>query len=253
MNYEHFMLNKVALPIIRKAGKNSGYVRHYKGEREFAYKGKKIDEMDAFMDQQVCDLLSLLSTQGDSGFSIGFKRHLFDKGASFALLSPLTFTDDEFGSRLGFDESMQNKRLSAIFKDVEGRIYDIDAFIHRHKYTYNIDTDELTKGTDLTWSGCVMLYDDVNHTGWIVFTKGYIDPANKHFTGSNRVVVPSIEVIDNNCGRGTFIMNLSKMSAIPKEFFKDYTIISAKGKHFEENMELINARENDFLKVLGNL
>ena len=117
-----FLLNRIALPIIRKQAKDSSYIKHFKKEMEFARKGKKACGIDALMDEQVCDLLALLSSQGDSGFSIGFKRMYLTKAMMFEIFSPLTFEDSEFGNDYGGD-SVQNVRDSSVFKDKEsGRI-----------------------------------------------------------------------------------------------------------------------------------
>jgi hypothetical protein len=248
--YERFLLNKIALPIIRREERDSNYVKHYLMEREFCYQGHPVDKMDAYMDRQVCDLLCLLSTQGDSGFSIGFKRYLFDRGSSFKILSPLTFSDDEFGDWDSMDgKSVQNKRLSAVFKDRDGRIYDIDAFSYRISYVLNIDTHKVEKGNNLTWSGSVWLWDDIDNNGWEYFSRGYIAPDKKNFMGENRVVVPTIEIIDNTCGRGTFIMNISKKSAVPKEFFKDYYILSDR-KDCDEDLAFLENHHAEFVEAM---
>lgn len=135
---DNFLVEKVALPIIRRSAKDSHYISHFKKEMEFAHGGKKSCGIDALMEEQVCDLLALLYTQGDSVFSIGFKKHYFTKAMMFETLSPLTFTDEEFGVECG-GESWQNVRDSSVFKDkATGRIYDIDAFGHRILFDYNI-------------------------------------------------------------------------------------------------------------------
>lgn len=252
--YERFLLDRIALPIIRRQEKTSGYVKHYLKERKLASVGREPDCMDALMDRQVCDLLCLLSTQGDSGFSIGFKRYFFNRGSSFKILSPLTFSDDEFGDWDNMDgNSVQNKRLSAVFKDRDGRIYDISAFSHRTSYVLNIDTHKVEKGNDLTWSGSVWLWDDIGNNGWEYFSRGYIARDKKDFMGENRVVVPSVEIIDNTCGRGTFIMSISKKSAIPKEFFKDYYILSDRFKGYDEDMAFIREHEQALIDTLKNI
>ena len=234
-----FLLNRVALPIIRKQAKDSNYIRHFQKEMEFARKGKKACGIDALMDEQVCDLLALLSSQGDSGFSIGFKRMYLTKAMMFEIFSPLTFEDSEFGSDYGGD-SVQNVRDSSVFKDKEsGRIYDIDSFSKRTSLVYNVDTRELTKGNNLTWNGCVMVYDDLGDKGWFGATNGYINPENKHYTGDNKVIVPTIEIIDNKCDRGTFIMSITKMSAFPKKFFKDYELVPSDKKWAKDDIDFI--------------
>lgn len=251
--YKDFLLDKIALPIIRNEAKESRYISHYKREMEFARNGKRAEGMDALMDEQVCDLLALLSTQGDSGFSIGFKKHYFTKAMMFETLSPLTFKDDEFGDDYG-GSALQNKRDSSVFKDKNsGRIYDIDAFSHRQVFSYNIDTDEMKKSNGLTWSGSIMVYDDIHGKGWFGVSNGYIDPKNKNFTADNKAIVPTIEVIDNTCDRGSFIMSITRLSAFPKAFFKDYTLIASDKEWAKKDTDLIMSNRRLEIKLLNAL
>lgn len=248
---DSFALNQIALPIIRRAGKDSNYIKHYKKERAILSEKRVEDCMDRLMDSQVCDILALLSTQGDSGFSIGFKRYLLENAISFELLSPLTFTDSEFGEPYDEKGTRQNNRLSAVFKNSSG-IYDIDAFVHRTALEYNLDTKKLVDGNNLTWSGTVIFHDEKNGK-WIPANRGYIDLANESFRAKNRVTIPVINVVDDKCDRGTFIMNISKVSVIPPEFFKDYTLMSQCGKHIDEDLEIIKEHEDEFIKILERL
>ena len=71
------LILKQAIKYIVWFSKDSNYVKHALSEFDIAW-GEK-DEMQDFMCKQVIELLSLLSTHGDSGFSIGYKLNLFDK------------------------------------------------------------------------------------------------------------------------------------------------------------------------------
>lgn len=115
---------------------------------------------------------------------------------------------------------------------------------------------ELKKGSNTTWSGCVMVYDDINGNGWFGASRGYINPENKHFTGDNQVIVPTIQIVDNTCDRGTFIMNITKLSCFPKKFFKDYELVPSDKKWAKEDSELIQSdarRKIMLIEAMKNL
>lgn len=104
----------VAFPIIRKYESDSPLIKHYENEG-----GKMRD---------VKDLLAVFGTQGHSGASAPFIINCFHRAVQWKVLSPLKFTDDEFGSELGLnDKTRQNKRMSSVFKYPNGVIKDIDA------------------------------------------------------------------------------------------------------------------------------
>lgn len=258
---KNFLLYKIALPIIRWCGKDSNYVKHYDKEISIIRNGKPGCCIDGLMDSQVKDLLYLLSTQGDSGFSIHFKRRYFDAAAKFGLLSPLTFKDDEFGESYMSgrnDLTAQNKRLSSVFKS-NGKVYDIDAFSIRMSLQHNIDTKETVEGNGLTWSGGTWVHDKESGK-WFFMSRGYIDTKkNKTFMGENHVVVPTIEIIDNNCGTGTFIMSITDKDLIPNEFYKDYTIDSVfdterrSDERLKEDLEFLDSHNDEFVEVLKKL
>jgi hypothetical protein len=90
------------------------------------------DDMSALAARGAVDLVRVFSTQGHSGFSASFMRHLFHKLVAYEPLGPLTGADAEW-----FDHGdempagrFQNKRASHVFKDtVDGTAYDIDAVV----------------------------------------------------------------------------------------------------------------------------
>lgn len=72
------------------------------------------------------ELIAVFSKQGHSGGSAPITIETFKELASFKPLTPLTGKDDEWNEvRHG---EWQNKRLSSVFKDKDGKAYDIDAF-----------------------------------------------------------------------------------------------------------------------------
>lgn len=129
---KRFFLN-LAIKYIVWSGKNSPYVSRAKEEFRIAW-SNETDEMQEWMCKDVIELLSLLSTQGDSGFSIGYKLNLFEKMARFKTIAPLTFEDDEFFEPHSEDGCRQNKRNSGVFMYKDGRFRFVDDFICREKY-----------------------------------------------------------------------------------------------------------------------
>lgn len=71
--------------------------------------------------------------EGHSGMSAGLAVSLFKEVASYKPLTPLTGEDHEWGPPSEFVSSgaRQNKRCSHVFKDADGRAYDIGGRVFR--------------------------------------------------------------------------------------------------------------------------
>lgn len=89
------------------------------------------DDMSALAARGAVDLVRVFSTQGHSGFSASFMRHLFHKLVAYEPLGPLTGVDSEWVdvSEMSGVTMYQNRRCGRVFKDSDGRAYDIDAVI----------------------------------------------------------------------------------------------------------------------------
>lgn len=208
------LAHTVALPIIRKAAEGSCYISHY--------------ELEGGNFKDVTDLLSLLDLQGHSGCSIYPTLYNFEKAAKFEILSPLKFTDDEFGSLISFDDKhKQNTRLSSVFKYGENLFVDIDSI------TWTGDNIRLNKNNGefydsglkytSSFSGHCIVYDE--ETGeFIPVWSGNIITNTKDFMAENRVSVPCIEIGFGEEKRGIFFANFTLKSKIPQEFYKDYKL-----------------------------
>lgn len=92
-----------------------------------------LNEDGSFKDEQqkqMCDhiltLLKVFSDEGHSGASASYARNLFNKLSSFQPLSPLTGEGDEW------DESGQNKRCFSVFREKDGKVFDLDGRIFRN-------------------------------------------------------------------------------------------------------------------------
>lgn len=86
------------------------------------------DEMQEMICRHVLALLDVFSGEGHSGSTAPYTINMFKALASFEPLVPLTGEDwewSEVSERMG-SRCWQNKRASRVFKDEDGRAYDID-------------------------------------------------------------------------------------------------------------------------------
>lgn len=77
----------------------------------------------------VMELVKVFSRQGHSGASAPLVRQVFDKVAGYQPLVPLKGTDDEWFEYM--PGRFQNTRCHHVFKDGDGRPYDMDGRIFR--------------------------------------------------------------------------------------------------------------------------
>ncbi len=85
---------------------------------------------DGLIEKAVLELLKVFSEQEHSGGSASITRDLFMKLSDFQPLAPLRGTDDEWVKT--FDGGYQNRRCAHVFKDENGRSYDIEGIIFRY-------------------------------------------------------------------------------------------------------------------------
>jgi hypothetical protein len=89
--------------------------------------GKYSDEMQGMICDHVLKLIEMFSDEGHSGSSAPYAINLFTKLAKFEPITPLTGEDDEWVRHdYGAEPTYQNKRASHVFKDADGKAYDID-------------------------------------------------------------------------------------------------------------------------------
>jgi hypothetical protein len=88
------------------------------------------DETDrnTIMRKHILTMVAVFSVEGHSGFSASYAISLLTRLLSYKPLSPLTGEDDEWMdvSSYGITKMLQNKRKSSVFKDGDGKAYDID-------------------------------------------------------------------------------------------------------------------------------
>lgn len=88
--------------------------------------GKYCDEMQEAICNHVMKLLEVFDGEGHSGSTAPYTINMFEKLAKFEPLVPLTGKDWEW---VDTGHGLQNKRCSHVFKDEDGRAYDINGKI----------------------------------------------------------------------------------------------------------------------------
>jgi hypothetical protein len=118
--------------VLRKT-EDSNYLKHAEAEFEsFGWPGEC--EMQGWVCENLRDLLTVFSTQGHSGSSYGYVLSCFDKLARFKPLGPITGAASEWSDETSMGGSLQNKRLSSVFKEgVNGKPYYIDAIVFKEE------------------------------------------------------------------------------------------------------------------------
>jgi hypothetical protein len=110
----------------------SNYEKHAMAEFRAAgwldENGQYCDEMQEMICRHVLALLDVFNGEGHSGSSAPYAINLFSKLAKFDPIVPLTGEDwewNEVSERMG-SKCWQNKRAGNVFKDEDGRAYNID-------------------------------------------------------------------------------------------------------------------------------
>ena len=107
----------------------SNLVAHAKRELEIAGWFSEDGPYDGMFGPAVLKMVELFSEEGHSGMSAGIAIQLFEKVARYEPLTPLTGSDDEWFEAT--DGVYQNVRCSHVFKEADGKAYDIDGKIFR--------------------------------------------------------------------------------------------------------------------------
>lgn len=116
----------------------SNLVEHAKRELEAAgYFKAEYDDLDVdaqyglAVANDTIELVETFAKQEHSGFSASIVQQLFNKLAGFKPLTPLTGEDSEWNdvSHYGGGPCWQNKRCSHVFKDADGKAYDIQGIV----------------------------------------------------------------------------------------------------------------------------
>lgn len=109
-----------------------GLVDHARAELAQMMAG---DEADRAMAADALALVELFAQQGHSGCSANACRRIFDRLAQYKPLGPLTGAPEEWvhvHDRDGLPV-YQNRRRSSVFREGDGRPYDMDAVVFRDR------------------------------------------------------------------------------------------------------------------------
>lgn len=118
-----------ALDLIVRLNSDSNYIAHCKREVPEWFDDEGPNRWIA---DGTVELLAVLSHHGHSGGSIGFALNFFKTMAEFKPWGPLTGEDSEWTKLdYGPDLTWQNNRFSRVFKDADGRAYDIEGKVFR--------------------------------------------------------------------------------------------------------------------------
>lgn len=160
----------------------SNYKKHF--ERELKILNDNLEEGDSLVIKDFIPLieqaLDVFSEQGHSGGSAPFYANALGdtikKVMLFEPLSPITGDDDEWGENNMDGKTLQNKRLSSVFKEgKDGKPYYIDAIVFKgqNDCCFTGSSIELKDGSTISSRQFIKLpftpktfYIDVIETEW---------------------------------------------------------------------------------------
>lgn len=89
--------------------------------------GEDDDGMQEAINKDILAVVEVFSQQGHSGFSGSYAISMLEKLLRFEPITPLTGEDDEWNDigEMSGSPMWQNKRCSHVFKNADGRAYDI--------------------------------------------------------------------------------------------------------------------------------
>lgn len=193
------LINKKALRYIIE---HSNICKHAIKELKLAGYGKGEGGPNDWMYQQVLEAVAIFASHGNSGSSAPFEINLVQKLCNWDVISPLTFKDDEW-MVISNDNTCQNIRKSSIFKDKDGNIHDVDAFVKQPIRRYKFNTKEWVDNKNpLTWVGGLFEYQNNILTGRY-FSKcniyRYTSIENKYIPKPTRIIsCVEVEIAPDN-------------------------------------------------------
>lgn len=140
-NKKKELINK---KVLNRIIKESNLCQHAIKELKLAGYGNGEGGPNDWMYQQVLEAVAVFASHGNSGSSAPWEIDFVKRLCNWDIISPLTFKDDEW-QQISGDGTSQNKRKSSIFKDPDGSIHYIDAFIKRITGRYSYSTKEWAK------------------------------------------------------------------------------------------------------------
>lgn len=123
--------------------KRSNQVGSFERELELIGLGENATEIDLVMRENILEIISVVSSQGHSGFSFSYLSSIMNKYFSKTqILSPLTGEDSEWMDISDYSDNpmYQNNRMSSVFKHIndDGKVecYWLDGTVF-----YTVETD----------------------------------------------------------------------------------------------------------------
>lgn len=111
----------------------AGLVEFAEGELNLLLKSCKDSESlktQKAVNDDILDIIKLFSSQGHSGFSAGYSLNILKRLLDYKPLSAITGDEDEW-EQLNYspDLAYQNKRCPSLFRDADGKVYNVEARI----------------------------------------------------------------------------------------------------------------------------
>lgn len=139
--------------VLQRIIKESNLCQHAIKELKLAGYGNGEGGPTDWMYQQVLEAVAVFSSHGNSGYSAPWEINLVKDICSWNVISPLRFTDDEW-EQISPDGTCQNKRKSDVFKNPDGSIHYLKAFVERPTGRYSYETKQWSENKKpICWSG----------------------------------------------------------------------------------------------------
>ena len=111
----------------------AGLVEFAEGELNLLLKSCKDSESlktQKAVNDDILDIIKLFSSQGHSGFSASYSLNILKRLLDYKPLSAITGDEDEW-EQLNYspDLAYQNKRCPSLFRDADGKVYNVEARI----------------------------------------------------------------------------------------------------------------------------
>lgn len=111
----------------------AGLVEFAEGELNLLLKSCKDSESlktQKAVNDDILNIIKLFSSQGHSGFSAGYSLNILKRLLDYKPLSAITGDEDEW-EQLNYspDLAYQNKRCPSLFRDADGKVYNVEARI----------------------------------------------------------------------------------------------------------------------------
>ena len=156
-------------------------------------------DMQDMMKQNLLDIVAVFSAQGHSGFSANYAISRVQKLMAYKLLMPLTGEGHEWSDAIGDCGTLQNKRLSAVFKNADGTCDYLDAIVWRGEDDY----DSFTGSVEGIFSRQTITFPFVPKTFYIDVKRETYD-AKKH--GEDAGVYADVDAIEGGGGDYVYVI-----------------------------------------------